>query len=1221
MTDSNEVELKRNMEYFDDFMKLHRAGKGHPFTHTCVGGLSGSFYIENGVDHQKFLNLYCKIFQHADFSLSEKQCEVGPLMTDYDFVFGAEHTSRMYTMDDIERVVAVLNEIICETMDVSEDEVIAFVTEKNRPTIEYEKDDSDEGTATPREHKIKRVKDGFHICYIIPMTINQRQFIYHKLKETAERDNIFENIPFTNSYDDILDVSTISRNNWMMYGSYKQPNGQRYKLTKVYKSNMSEEDIDNYTPEDLVTLFSVRQFDDDDQIGIRVEAQNEFLKFSQLETRKKENKKKMTGNMQPIAGTTRASSLVQKAKKLVAILNPEKRAYQYSDWTHLCWTLRSIDDSLYDDFIEISGKAPNFDKLACNKLWADKKQYPWTIGSLYHWAKEDNPEKYKEILRESNAELIQRAEDGSDTSIAKLIYAMYPNTFVCSSIKDSQWYEFKNHRWRVTDKAYALHPIISDEISGMLMDAATNSLSLGKGIDAGERDKCITKGTTLAKMSRKLCDMSKMNTVVAACAGLFLDEKFEDNLDSNLKLIGFNNGVYDLTTMKFRNGTPDDLVSLTTGYDYVEFTGKEPVFSEIEDYFDKIQTNKNIREYLLRYIAGTLDGTQMQKVHFWTGSGCHSADTEILMYDGSVKCAKDVCVGDQLMGDNSTPRNVRTLFTGVQDMYKVKLSDGSTFIANANHRLALKSTHNNDIFFDVTSKTYIVEYHKSTQDGPVKMTKYFPITENADGIAKRLAQEYLEKKNMRSDTIKYGKVIPITILNYIKLNDEIKKSYVCYRNAIEFTARPIMMDAYKVGNSLKCGSIPTTYMLNTMQIREKVLAGILDNFGDVCDDKVFITIGDEQLMHDVIFMCRSMGIHTDTIDTKTIKLSGNITRIKCNHLQINEYSNSDSFGKAETLTRIGETSFSNPRDHDLTYSFTVENIGRGQFYGFAVDSNERYVLQNCIVTYNSNGKSLTTSLIKKTFGKYYNTLDHSVLTQKRGGSSQATPELADKRGTRFIVMQEPEETDKINVSFMKQLSGDDELNVRALFKNCFTYTPQFKLNMVCNVLPSITAIDGGTWRRVIVIPFDSEFVEHPTKPYQFKLDINMKDKMKEWHRPFMWLLLNKYYPIWNTDKSVPGEVTLKTDTYKKQCDMYRDFITESYEITDDDSDTVRCAEIHPAFIQWYKEQFPASKTSCPSKRVFIDNIEKSMNLKTRDNIVYRLKLKSTSERNVNIDDI
>lgn len=1195
MTDGNEVELKRNMEYFDDFMKLHRAGKGHPFTHTCVGGISGSFYIENGVDHQKFLNLYCKIFQDANFSLSEKQCEVGPLMTDYDFIFNAEHTTRMYTIDDIIRVIVVLNKIVSETMDISEDEIIAFVQEKKKPTIEYEKDDSDEST-TPREKKIKRVKDGFHICYIIPMTIDQRQFIYHKLKETAERDNIFENIPFINNYDDILDVSTISRNNWMMYGSYKQPTGQRYILTKVYKNDMSEEDIDMYTPEDLVTLFSVRQFDDDDQIGIRAEAQDEFLKFRQLEIRKKANKKIVTGNIQPITGLTRASSLVQKAKKLVAILNPEKRAYKYEDWRNLCWTLRSIDDSLYDDFIEISEKAPNFDKLACNKLWADKRTNSWTIGSLYHWAKEDNPEKYKDILRESNSDLIQRAEDGSDTSIAKLIYAMYPNTFVCSSIKDSQWYEFKNHRWRVTDKAYAIHPIISDEISGMLMDAATNSLSLGKGIEASERDKCITKGTTLAKMSRKLCDMSKMNTVVAACAGLFLDEKFEDNLDSNLKLIGFNNGIYDLTTLKFRNGSPDDLVSLTTGYDYIEFTGKEPVFSEIEDYFDKIQTNKNIREYLLRYIAGSLDGCQMQKVHFWTGSGCHSADTEILMYDGSVKCASDVYVGDQLMGDDSTPRNVRALFTGAQDMYKITLSDGSTFIANANHRLALKSMHDNDIFFDAISKTYIVEYHKSTQDGPVKMTKYFPITENADCIAKRLAQEYLEKKNMRSDTIKYGKVIPITILNYLKLNAEIKKSYVCYRNSIEFTARPILMDAYKVGNSLKCGNIPTTYMLNTMQIREKVLAGILDNFCDIRNDKVFIVIDDKQLMHDVIFMCRTMGIHVDIIESNTITLS----RVPNNYFHANEYIN---------------------MEHDLTYSFTVENIGRGQFYGFAVDSNERYVLQNCIVTYNSNGKSLTTSLIKKTFGKYYNTLDHSILTQKRGGSSQATPELADKRGTRFIVMQEPEETDKINVSFMKQLSGDDELNVRALFKNFFTYTPQFKLNMVCNVLPSITAIDGGTWRRVVVVPFDSEFVEHPTKPHQFQLDINMKDKMKEWHQPFIWLLLNKYYSIWDKNKSIPSEVTLKTDTYKRQCDMYRDFVTETYEITDDDEDKIRCSELYEGFKTWFKQEFDNMKASCPSKRVFIDNIEKSMNLKTKENIVYKLKLKSSCERNVNMDNM
>ena len=45
-------------------------------------------------------------------------------------------------------------------------------------------------------------------------------------------------------------------------------------------------------------------------------------------------------------------------------------------------------------------------------------------------------------------------------------------------------------------------------------------------------------------------------------------------------------------------------------------------------------------------------------------------DTPILMYDGSIKLVQDVIVGDIIMGDDSTPRNVLTLARGREQMYK-----------------------------------------------------------------------------------------------------------------------------------------------------------------------------------------------------------------------------------------------------------------------------------------------------------------------------------------------------------------------------------------------------------------------------------------------------------------------------------------------------------------------------------------------------------------------
>ena len=63
----------------------------------------------------------------------------------------------------------------------------------------------------------------------------------------------------------------------------------------------------------------------------------------------------------------------------------------------------------------------------------------------------------------------------------------------------------------------------------------------------------------------------------------------------------------------------------------------------------------------------------------------------------------------------------------------------------------------------------------------------------------------------------------------------------------------------------------------------------------------------------------------------------------------------------------------------------------------------------------SNGKTTHIDLISRALGDYYSKLPVSVITEKRKSSSAATPELANKKGIRFIDLEEPECDDKINV--------------------------------------------------------------------------------------------------------------------------------------------------------------------------------------------------------------
>jgi P4 family phage/plasmid primase-like protien len=278
--------------------------------------------------------------------------------------------------------------------------------------------------------------------------------------------------------------------------------------------------------------------------------------------------------------------------------------------------------------------------------------------------------------------------------------------------------------------------------------------------------------------------------------------------------------------------------------------------------------------------------------------------------------------------------------------------------------------------------------------------------------------------------------------------------------------------------------------------------------------------------------------------------------------------------------------------YDLLYDFQVENIGTGRFYGFSVDRNERYVLQNFIVTYNSNGKTIFTKLIKNAFGNYYDILEHTVLTRQRGNASNATPELADKQGKRFIIMQEPEEEDRIHVGFMKQISGGDQITARALFKNTHKYNPQFKIAMVCNNLPDIQAQDEGTWRRIIVIEFKSEFVDYkPEKENQFKKDKEIENKMLQWHSVFMWMLLKEYYPMYKKEGlEPPDDVKIKTSKFRNENDSINEFIHLTYDITKKSTDKIQFTVFCSSFRNWFRE---AHGNKCPETKVIRNYIEKS----------------------------
>ncbi len=218
-----------------------------------------------------------------------------------------------------------------------------------------------------------------------------------------------------------------------------------------------------------------------------------------------------------------------------------------------------------------------------------------------------------------------------------------------------------------------------------------------------------------------------------------------------------------------------------------------------------------------------------------------------------------------------------------------------------------------------------------------------------------------------------------------------------------------------------------------------------------------------------------------------------------------------------------------------------------------------------------NGKSKLIELYEYAFGRYCAKLPIAALTGKRASASAPQPEIARLVGKRFVVLQEPNEREQIQVGVMKEYSGGDKITVRTLHKEPFDFFPQFTMFLTCNQLPKVPADDGGTWRRIRVVKFTSKFVDDPDPECEdeFPIDYDLARKLKSWSQPFFWLLTEHYKIFKEKGMKEPEDVLSATNEYKEMNDNFSDFIIEHIE------KDIRCSlelgEIYSIFQLWFKK--------------------------------------------------
>lgn len=224
-----------------------------------------------------------------------------------------------------------------------------------------------------------------------------------------------------------------------------------------------------------------------------------------------------------------------------------------------------------------------------------------------------------------------------------------------------------------------------------------------------------------------------------------------------------------------------------------------------------------------------------------------------------------------------------------------------------------------------------------------------------------------------------------------------------------------------------------------------------------------------------------------------------------------------------------------------------------------------------------NGKSVLIKLMDTVLGEYKTTMPVNMLTDRRGKVGSASPEVMSLKGSRMAVAQEPQKGERLNDGVVKEFSsGEDKIQGRALYSGkMIEFLPQFQLVICTNYLPEITSNDHGIWRRVRVVPFKSLFTDSPVendpdKPYQFKIDREISQRMEQWKEVFSAMLIDRAYM---NQGAVPDcEIVLAaSNEYRQGQDCIAQFIGERMIV--DHSGTVTKTEINAEFKNWYESTY------------------------------------------------
>ncbi len=801
----NKIYYEQNEKYkqLKEFMKEFKLSKDSNIK-SNITAPSGKYYIKPHIRTRFFeklkeccinekLTLHFREIQHSNF---EKK-EGSGIMYDFD-LFQDSNKNELHEKPFID-LFHIIIKIFIQVIDFKEpiNTYAAIITKKKLVYNEIK----------------KKYKNGFHI--IIPgiqLTKQAKILIYNKLLESQDLQQYFAehfNMPLTT---ETFDKGCYSVPVYYLYNC-KEDSNEPYELFNMYNikykndlivAQCSKEDIMNKY--NIITELSLNHQGEMIEMiyyDLKDEYHQQLLLEEQSFNKFEEEKQRIEATFE--TERTDADENLDYYKTIVLDVLDEKRAEDRNKWRDVIYALANINPAAPHKYKPIAQmfSMRNPDKWDPNyfeKLWSEavnsSNGKKLTVASLIRWAMQDNKNKFNSLLSKDIVNTISYDVLYSENKVlngslyqfhyAYYIYHLFKHKFVCDiSKKDTEWYEFvldrdshikgQVYKWRNEKRPDNLYLYISNKLPekiNKVIEAAEEQVKKYPE-KVEQQEYIINRIQKLRASAQKLYTTEFKKGIIREAEVLFRRRGFIQNLNTDQNIMGVGNGVLELSdNPKLLRNYHDYPITLYTDIDYEPYDPKNPntqlLINGIKNLFP--DDEQDAFHYLMYYLSSCLDGKPKDSMIFIiTGSGCHAKDSLIRMFDGTIKKVQDIQLGDKLMGDDNTSREVLELYRGKDKMVKIIPRKEKSFIVNINHILSLKFTNlitiikRNDGYYKNQEAYRLVWYEYNGLDEPLKKSK----TLNSKLLCEEYKNTYLENNKK---VIKKCDIIDIKVLNLLKWN-------------------------------------------------------------------------------------------------------------------------------------------------------------------------------------------------------------------------------------------------------------------------------------------------------------------------------------------------------------------------------------------------------------------------------------------------------------------